>query len=73
MPMYVYKCSGCEHELEEMQSVNDALLRKCPECGKLKLKKQVTSAQLHMRYSLLAPRHMRGQRRMRGKGDARAK
>ncbi|MHC4296429.1 MAG: FmdB family zinc ribbon protein [Planctomycetota bacterium] len=73
MPIYPYQCSGCGHEFEEMQGVNDPLLRKCPECGKMKLKKQITSAQLHMRYSLMAPRHMRGQRRMKGKGDAKAK
>jgi putative FmdB family regulatory protein len=63
MPIYVYKCNECGHELEEMQGLNDPKLRKCPECGKLKLARQVTSAQLHSRYSPLAPRHMRGQRK----------
>ena len=63
LPIYVYECAECGHSMEEMQGVNDPELRKCPECGKPELKRQITSAQLHMRYSLMAPRHMRGQRK----------
>ena len=63
MPIYVYKCDNCGHDLEAVQGINDSKLTKCPECGKAKLRRQVTSAQLHMQYSLMAPRHMRGQRK----------
>jgi putative FmdB family regulatory protein len=34
MPFYEYQCKQCGHELEAMQKVNDAPLKKCPECGK---------------------------------------
>ena len=34
MPTYDYKCSHCNHLFEEVQSMKDPLLTKCPECGK---------------------------------------
>jgi putative FmdB family regulatory protein len=33
MPTYGYQCGACGHELEVMQSMSDAPLRTCPECG----------------------------------------
>ena len=33
MPTYDYKCSQCDNEFEEIQSMKDALLTKCPTCG----------------------------------------
>jgi len=33
MPIYGYQCGACGHELEVMQSMSDAPLRTCPECG----------------------------------------
>ena len=37
MPFYEYQCKSCGHELEAMQKVSDAPLRKCPKCGKSQL------------------------------------
>jgi putative FmdB family regulatory protein len=37
MPTYRYQCQGCEHEFEEFQSMSSKPLRRCPQCGKLKL------------------------------------
>ncbi|HEY2464206.1 MAG TPA: zinc ribbon domain-containing protein [Steroidobacteraceae bacterium] len=37
MPFYEYQCTGCGHELEAMQKVSDAPLKKCPHCGKSRL------------------------------------
>jgi len=37
MPFYEYQCKNCGHTLEAMQKVNDAPLRKCPECAKSQL------------------------------------
>jgi len=37
MPTYQYKCSECEHEFEELQSMSAKPLRKCPKCKKRKL------------------------------------
>ena len=39
MPTYDYECGACGHELEVFQGINDPVLKKCPECGKNKLKR----------------------------------
>jgi putative FmdB family regulatory protein len=39
MPTYDYKCDACGHKFEQLQSINAGPLKKCPECGKLKLKR----------------------------------
>jgi len=44
MPIYEYECAACGHELEELQKLSDGPLRKCPECGKLKLQRKVSAA-----------------------------
>lgn len=43
MPIYGYKCSSCEHELEKIQKFSDEPLKKCPECEKDTLVKQVST------------------------------
>lgn len=37
MPTYDYECEACGHTFEEFQGINDAHLKKCPECKKNKL------------------------------------
>lgn len=39
MPTYEYECDACEHAFEVYQGINDPKKRKCPECGKLKLRR----------------------------------
>ena len=41
MPTYDYLCQACEHAFEEFQSMTAKALRKCPKCGKLKLKRLI--------------------------------
>lgn len=41
MPTYDYRCNACGHTFEEFQSMSEAELRKCPECGKLKLERLI--------------------------------
>ena len=37
MPTYEYECQKCGHRFEEFQSMNDAPLKKCPQCkGRVK-------------------------------------
>lgn len=43
MPFYEYQCSNCGHQLEAMQKITDAPLRKCPDCGRLALKKLLSA------------------------------
>lgn len=39
MPTYDYECDACGHEFELFQSINDSVKRKCPDCGKNKLRR----------------------------------
>ncbi|MEM8736804.1 MAG: FmdB family zinc ribbon protein [Planctomycetota bacterium] len=39
MPTYDYECDACGHTMEIYQGINDPKKRKCPECGKLKLRR----------------------------------
>lgn len=41
MPTYDYVCNACGHNLEIFQSMSASPLRKCPECGRLKLKRLI--------------------------------
>ena len=41
MPTYDYRCQACNHKFEEFQSITAKTLRKCPECGKLKLQRLI--------------------------------
>lgn len=44
MPIYEYQCEHCDHQFDTLQKLSDKPLRKCPECGKLKLTKLVSAA-----------------------------
>src|SRR5262249_29664013 len=39
MPTYEYRCEACEHNFDEFQSINDKPLKKCPQCGRPKLRR----------------------------------
>lgn len=39
MPTYDYRCDSCEHTLEAFESITAKPMKKCPSCGKLKLKR----------------------------------
>ena len=39
MPTYDYECDACGHEMEVFQGIKDDVLKKCPECGKKKLRR----------------------------------
>ena len=43
MPFYEYQCKSCSHELEAMQKVSDAPLKKCPHCGKSQLQRLMSA------------------------------
>ncbi|MDR0402738.1 MAG: zinc ribbon domain-containing protein [Treponema sp.] len=34
MPTYEYECKSCGHSFEAFQSMSDAPIRDCPQCGK---------------------------------------
>jgi putative FmdB family regulatory protein len=39
MPTYDYECDACGHSFELFQSIKDPVKKKCPECGKPKLRR----------------------------------
>jgi len=41
MPTYDYECDACDHAFEEFQSMMDKPLKKCPKCGKPKLRRLI--------------------------------
>ena len=41
MPTYEYVCNNCQHQFEQFQSMKARPIRKCPECGKLKVQRLI--------------------------------
>src|SRR3954447_13813665 len=41
MPTYEYKCEACGHRFEKFQSITAAPIKKCPECGKSKVRRLI--------------------------------
>ncbi len=42
MPVYTYQCESCGVRFERLQSFNDPVLTRCPECNKKALRKVYT-------------------------------
>ena len=49
MPIYEYECRGCGEVHEFIQKFSDSPKRKCPSCGKLRLKKLISAAAFHLK------------------------
>jgi len=41
MPTYDYRCEACEHTLEIFQKITESPKKKCPACGKARLKRLI--------------------------------
>ncbi|HZN68169.1 MAG TPA: FmdB family zinc ribbon protein [Tepidisphaeraceae bacterium] len=39
MPTYEYRCSACNHQFERFQSITAEPIKRCPQCGKVKVKR----------------------------------
>ena len=49
MPIYEYECRGCGEQHEFIQKFSESPKRKCPSCGKLRLKKLISAAAFHLK------------------------
>ena len=49
MPIYEYECRGCGELHEFIQKFSDSPKRKCPSCGRLRLKKLISAAAFHLK------------------------
>jgi putative FmdB family regulatory protein len=43
MPFYEYQCRACGEQVEVLQKISDAPLKKCPACGKAQLQKLISA------------------------------
>jgi putative FmdB family regulatory protein len=43
MPFYEYECAACRYYVEVLQKITDSPLKKCPSCGKLRLKRLISA------------------------------
>jgi len=41
MPTYSYVCDACGHGFERFHSMTEAPVKKCPNCGKMKVKRLI--------------------------------
>jgi len=41
MPTYEYVCNACGYEFERFQPITSAPVKRCPECGKAKVKRLI--------------------------------
>ncbi len=41
MPTYEYECNSCQHRFELFQSITANAKRKCPECGRMTLRRLI--------------------------------
>ncbi|MCD6365277.1 MAG: zinc ribbon domain-containing protein [Planctomycetes bacterium] len=41
MPTYDYECDACGYQFEKFQSITAQPIRKCPVCGKLKIRRLI--------------------------------
>ena len=67
MPSYVFQCTKCGHTISDICSVADGekwLKKRCPKCrSKLTRPIGLNIPNVHLWYSPLHPRHMRGMRK----------
>lgn len=49
MPIYEYECHACGEIHDALQKVSDGALRKCPACGKLKLKRLISAPKFRLK------------------------
>ena len=59
MPIYEFQCGECGEVCEERLPLGKSI-KKCPSCGKLKLKKLFSKVIYHDTYSPMHPRKGRG-------------
>jgi putative FmdB family regulatory protein len=51
MPTYDYQCDACDHRFELFQSITARPQRKCPQCGRPKLRRLIGPAAIVFRGS----------------------
>jgi putative FmdB family regulatory protein len=51
VPLYEYECQACKHRFERIQQYSDPIVKKCPKCGKKRVKKLLSSPAIQFKGS----------------------
>ncbi len=51
MPIYEYRCNGCDHEMEIIQKMSDDPMKDCPVCKESELRKLISAAGFRLKGS----------------------
>ena len=51
MPIFEYQCEACGHRFDVLERAGEAAQRKCPECGRLRLRKLLSAPGFQLRGS----------------------
>tara|TARA_Y100001934_G_scaffold67960_1_gene84275 strand:+ start:166 stop:456 length:291 start_codon:yes stop_codon:yes gene_type:complete len=51
MPIYDYKCSNCEHQIEVIHKISDDPKTTCPKCNKESLSKLISAPSFRLKGS----------------------
>ena len=70
MPIYEYECAACGAKHDFIQKFSDGPKRKCPSCGKLRLKKQISAAAFHLKGDGWYVTDFRDKGKGKGKADS---
>ena len=49
MPIYAYACKKCDHTLDALQKIADAVLVDCPSCGEPDLKRLLSAPRFRLK------------------------
>jgi len=51
MPIYEYHCKACDHEFELEQRITEDPVKKCPACGKHKVRRLISNTSFMLKGS----------------------
>jgi putative FmdB family regulatory protein len=51
MPIYEYRCAGCDHHFDVIQKMNDEPITNCPQCAENKVSRLISAAGFQLKGS----------------------
>jgi putative FmdB family regulatory protein len=51
MPIYEYRCAGCQHQFDVIQKMNDEPITTCPQCAEDKVDRLISAAGFQLKGS----------------------
>ena len=51
MPIYEYQCEACGHQFDLLQRIGEATPRECPQCGRPKVQRTLSTPSFQLRGS----------------------